>query len=134
LDLALAANSAEPRFLRQIRFPQRNIDDIGRVLERIIDKVERAREWDSRSEMETAAEDTLSLATALLKLWKLAPKQLSGCRATAIRLRKELVPKLKAEAENAPSDDEESGQNDYRESGESGSFGITEIQNLFADL
>jgi len=36
--------------------------------------------------------------------------------------------------ENAPSDDEESGQNDYRESVESGSFGISEIQNLFADL
>ena len=134
LALVLAASSAEPRFLRQIRFPQRNVDDIGRVLERIVDKVESAMDWDSRSEMETVAGDTFSLAGALLKLWKLAPKQLFACRTAAIRLRKELVPKLKGEAENAQSDDEDPGRTDYGESTDTGSFGITEIQNLFADL
>ena len=44
----------EPRFLRRIGFPQRNIGDIGQVLERIVNKAKSAMGWsDSRSSIET---------------------------------------------------------------------------------
>ena len=56
-------------------------------------------------------------------------KELPTCRATAIQLRKELVPKLRAAAEDASPDPDDDQRDDYGESEDRSSFGIAEIQS-----
>ena len=131
---------AEPRFLQQIGFPARNVDDVTRLLDLITEGAKWGEPSDSREALESMAQDTAEVAELLNEIAKLAPKEFGRCRNVANDLIKARVPELRSLAENAESEEnsEEDDFEDYRERSSASSqvdrFGLVDVDILFRDL
>lgn len=131
---------AEPRFLQQIGFPARNVDDITGLLNLITEGAKWGKPWDGRETLESMADDTADVAALLNEVAKLAPKEFGRCRNVANELMKTRVPELRGFAENAEPEEntEEDDLEDYRERSSATSqvdrFGLDDVDILFGDL
>jgi hypothetical protein len=139
LAMASVILNAEPRFLKQIDFPTRNVDDIGRLSDLIAQGAKWGERWDTREELEAMATHTAEAAKLLIGIAKLAPEEFACSRNVAKDLVKKRVPALKSLAEGAESEQEEDDDSDeYRErshgSSEVSRFGLEEVDVLFRDL
>ena len=130
--------NAEPRFLKQIGFPTRNVDDIVRLSDLIAEGAKWGEPWDTREELESMAEHTAEAASLLIGITKLAPKEFAGCWSVANELVQRRVPALRSLAEGAESEQEDEDGEEYSQhshrSGEVDRFGLEEVDVLFSDL
>lgn len=88
-SLCRVIKNNEPRFLRQVGFPDRFTSEFEKVLEAAEQELERSELTDSAEEVRELAQDLLELADALDEISIAADGKFEGAKATASKLKQE---------------------------------------------